>query len=101
MPLTLWGSAYPMQMVKVDGGPELVVFQPQTLDEVIGASAAGVVPALSLSSTLEAFMFEVSARDPLVLSIAALVLMSVAVVSSFLPALRATRTDPMESFRAD
>jgi ABC-type antimicrobial peptide transport system permease subunit len=64
-------------------------------------SAAGLVLAFALSGTLEAFMFEVSARDPLVFSIAPLVLLGIAGLSSYLPASRATNIDPVESFRAD
>ena len=67
---------------------------------LIGA-VAGLALALALSTTLEAFMFEVSARDPLVLSVAPLVLLGIAALSSYLPALRATRIDPVEAFRSD
>lgn len=46
-------------------------------------------------------MFEVSARDPLVLVGAPLTLVAIALASSYLPAVRATRIDPVEAFRAE
>jgi putative ABC transport system permease protein len=66
----------------------------------IGA-LAGLLLALSTSAALESLLYEVSARDPLVLSAAPLLLLVVAGVSSYLPAVRATRVDPVESFRAE
>ena len=87
----LLGIAWDLVWVAVVAGVAFVA---------LGA-AAGLVLAVALSSTLEAFMFEVSARDPLVYSIAPLVLLGIAGLSSYLPALRATNIDPVESFRAD
>ena len=73
----------------------------RALSLALMGAVGGLMLAIALSSTLEAFMYGVSARDPLVLSIAPLVLVGIAVLSSYLPASRATNIDPMESFRAD
>jgi ABC-type antimicrobial peptide transport system permease subunit len=73
----------------------------RALSLALMGAVGGLILAIALSSTLEAFMYGVSARDPLVLSIAPLVLVGIAVLSSYLPASRATNIDPMESFRAD
>jgi predicted permease len=50
---------------------------------------------------LEGFLFGVSATDPIALTGAALTLLGTAVLASWLPALRAARTDPLETLRAE
>jgi ABC-type lipoprotein release transport system permease subunit len=50
---------------------------------------------------LEAHLFEVSARDPLVLVVAPLALVAAALVAALLPARRAMRIAPTEAMRAD
>ena len=46
-------------------------------------------------------LFEVSPRDPLVLSVVGLVLLTVSVAASLVPGLRATRVDPMRALKTD
>jgi ABC-type antimicrobial peptide transport system permease subunit len=66
----------------------------------IGA-AAGIVVALATSRLLSSLLFEVSPTDPVSLGIAVAVLLLVALVAAYIPALRATRIDPVEALRAD
>jgi ABC-type antimicrobial peptide transport system permease subunit len=72
-----------------------------------GAGIAGVGVAVGLAITLAAaqyaseLLFQVSPRDPSVLSLSAAFLIAVAVLASFLPGLRATRVDAMEALRTD
>lgn len=60
---------------------------------------AGTLAALALSRVLESFLFEVSPRDPLVVGAAALLVLVIGAVASWVPARRATSVDPAEAFR--
>ena len=66
----------------------------------IGA-VAGILLAVGLTRTLGFLLFEVSANDPVVFVAAPAALLAIALGSSYLPAYRASRVDPVESFRAD
>ena len=46
-------------------------------------------------------LFEVSPRDPSVLTVVAVILLAVAMLAAMVPGIRATRVDPMISLRAD
>lgn len=61
----------------------------------------GALAAWWLGRLLEGFLFGVSATDPIALAGSALTLLGTAVVASWLPALRAGRTDPLETLRAE
>jgi putative ABC transport system permease protein len=61
----------------------------------------GIVLALFSSGMLEAFLFGVSPADPITIAGVAVVLMVVALLASYFPARRATRTDPMEALRCE
>jgi ABC-type antimicrobial peptide transport system permease subunit len=63
--------------------------------------ALGLGIALALGPRVEALLFGVSARDPLVLATAAVVLVGVSVLASWIPGLRATGVDPMEALQAE
>ncbi len=67
---------------------------------VIGI-AAGIGGAVLLSSLLESLLFGVTARDTATLSTAALVLFLVTLAACVLPALKATRVDPVTALRPD
>jgi predicted permease len=60
----------------------------------------GVVAALALSRLMGSLLYGVSANDPLSLIIAILVLGLAALLACLLPALRATRIDPITALRA-
>ena len=60
---------------------------------------AGVLLALALGRTISALLYGVSARDPLIYTIAPVVLGAVAVVSALVPAMRASRVDPIVALR--
>jgi len=63
--------------------------------------AIGLVSALLIAQALSSLLYGVSARDPLTYAAISLLLTSVALFASFLPAQRATRVDPMTALRAD
>jgi predicted permease len=61
--------------------------------------AVGLVGALAASRLLESFLFGVSPFDPLVLALAALIVMLLVLAASALPASRAAAIDPMRALR--
>ena len=63
--------------------------------------AAGAVGAFLLSRTLASLLFEVSATDPIVFGVVALLLLGLAVLASWFPARRAMRVDPLVALRAE
>jgi predicted permease len=70
-----------------------------------GMTVLGVAIGLGLSLAagrfIEPLLFETSARDPGVVSGVALSMLTVALVASLVPALRARRVNPMEALRTD
>ncbi len=50
---------------------------------------------------LASLLFEISARDPVTLAFAALVLLCVGILGGFLPALWASRVEPMAALRGE
>jgi predicted permease len=67
-----------------------------------GAGAvAGVVMALWATKPLGAFLYGVSATDPLTYASVPVVFLLVALLASLVPARRATRVDPVRALRAD
>ncbi|HEY1339964.1 MAG TPA: ABC transporter permease [Bryobacteraceae bacterium] len=64
----------------------------------IGA-AGGLVISLAVSRLLRSELFEVSPFDPLTFTATALVLIGAALAASYVPARRATRTDPIDALR--
>ena len=81
-------------------GVVAMVFRENVTASIIG-TAAGLIAALLASRALASFLYETSPRDPWVLagSVAALAL--IAGAASILPALRASRIDPMRALRTE
>jgi predicted permease len=73
----------------------------QGLSTVGVGVALGVVGAIGLTRLLERLLYAVSALDPVAFIAAPVVLVGVALVSTWLPARRASRVDPMVALRAD
>ena len=67
---------------------------------LLGATG-GMFGAMASSRLLTALLFETKTNDAPTLVAVSILLMSVAVVSSYLPARRAAKTDPMLAMRAD
>jgi putative ABC transport system permease protein len=66
-----------------------------------GGIVLGLLGAWSVSRAIASLLFDVSAADPLTFAVAALALASVAGLACTVPAVRATRIDPVIALRAD
>jgi putative ABC transport system permease protein len=71
----------------------------QGMSLAIAGVAIGMVSAFALSRLIETLLFGVTARDPLVFIAVPSILTVVALIAVWLPALRATRIDPIEALR--
>ena len=61
----------------------------------------GLVASLALTRVMKSMLFGVGATDPVTFVIMPLVLIAVALLASYLPALRATRVDPIDALRSE
>ena len=59
----------------------------------------GLIAAVGLTRVMASFLYGVEATDPVTFGAVAALLTAVALVASYLPALRASRTDPLEALR--
>jgi len=59
----------------------------------------GMAGALALGRTAQSLLYEVKGHDPVVMLLAAVALSAVAFAAGYLPALRASRVDPMAALR--
>jgi predicted permease len=64
-------------------------------------TALGVAAAFALSRLLKSLIFDVSPADPATFASVAGIVILVALLAGFVPALRATATDPMNALRAE
>jgi len=71
------------------------------LRTVVAGICVGAVAALAGSKLIASQLYGISARDPLTYAVIAALLGLVAVAASGVPALRATRIDPMAALRAE
>ena len=77
----------------------MVVFQGLQLT---GAGVViGLAAAFGLTRLIASLLFGVNAWDPMVFSVVPLVLISVAIISVWLPATRASRVDPIQALRCE
>jgi putative ABC transport system permease protein len=65
----------------------------------IAGTAIGVVSALALAQLIESLLYQIPPRDPMTYVGVCAILALVALLASYVPALRATRLDPMVALR--
>jgi predicted permease len=63
--------------------------------------AIGLAGALALTRLMQGVLYGVSSYDPLTFAAVAVALFAVAAFASWLPAMRATKVDPLEALRAE
>ncbi|MFI5230469.1 MAG: ADOP family duplicated permease [Gemmatimonadales bacterium] len=71
------------------------------LSLVAVGAAIGLIGALAATRVLSAFLFGVSADDPVTYTLVTLLLVVAAALASWIPARRAARVEPVEALRAD
>ena len=89
------------QALGADRGAILGLVLRQGLRTVGAGAAIGVAGSLALSQYLESLLFGVTARDAGVLAGVTVLLMAVAAAACYIPARRATRTDPLVALRTE
>jgi predicted permease len=77
-----------------------LVLQEGLLLSAAGA-ATGLIGALLLTRTIASLLFHVSPTDPVIFTGVPLVLIAVAMIACFVPALRASRVDPISALRCE
>lgn len=87
-----------MAMGATRGDVRSMVLRTGTLLSLIG-TAIGLVAALALARLIESLLYEIPPRDPMTYVIVCGVLALVSILASYVPALRATRLDPMVALR--
>ncbi|MBD0369926.1 MAG: ABC transporter permease [Pyrinomonadaceae bacterium] len=73
----------------------------QGLKMALGGIVLGLIAALLLTRLMVKMLYGVSATDPATFLVIALLLMAVALLASLVPALRATKVDPMLTLRSE
>jgi len=63
--------------------------------------AAGMALALAVTRILSASLYRVDALDPMVFAAVPVLLVSAALIAALVPALLASRVDPIEALRAE
>jgi len=76
-------------------------FVTQALQVVGAACVVGLLLSLAFGRALSGLLFGVSPSDPFTLAGVIVVVVGVAALAAFLPALRASRIDPMEALREE
>jgi putative ABC transport system permease protein len=70
-----------------------------SLSMLIVGLAAGLVGAFALTRVLKSLLFNVSALDPVALSVACVLMTLIGVLAAWIPARRAAKVDPMVALR--
>jgi putative ABC transport system permease protein len=82
-----------------DGGSvQLMVLKQVALMTLIGG-VVGLAGALALGAAAKSLLFELKGYDPMVMALSIAALTAVAFGAGYLPALRASRIDPMQALR--
>ena len=73
----------------------------QSAKLAVPGTILGVLLALSLGRVVQNLIYGVSPADPVILSTVVLLVLTVALIASYVPARRASRSDPMTTLRAE
>ncbi len=84
-----------------DGGSVQLMLLRQVAFMTLTGGAVGLAGALALGTAAKSLLFELTGYDPMVMAAAVATLTVVAFVAGYLPALRASRIDPMQALRRE
>ncbi len=84
-----------------DGGAVRTMVVRQGMSLVVIGLVVGLVTAFFLANVLASFLFEVQPRDPIVFGAVSVVLALVGLAAVMIPALRASRVQPLNALRYD
>jgi ABC-type antimicrobial peptide transport system permease subunit len=73
----------------------------QGLGLTLAGTAVGLTAAFALTRVMKSQLYAVDATDPATLAIAVATLLAVSVLAAAIPAVRATRVDPIVALRQD
>jgi putative ABC transport system permease protein len=73
----------------------------RTMRLAVAGMLVGLALALAGAKAISGLLFDVSARDPITISVACLVMLGVSLLAAFLPAWRVTRTNPATALRSE
>ncbi len=73
----------------------------EALQQVVIGVAIGIPVALAAGRLIASMLFGVKTSDPVTISVAVLVMVTIAFVAGYLPARRATKVDPMVALRCE
>ena len=82
-------------------GQILRIILGQGLTTTAVGAAIGIIAALGLTRTIENLLFGITPTDPVTFALVIAVLAGVAMLACYLPARRATDTDPIQALRQD
>ena len=82
-----------------DGGTVRGMVMKQVMRMAIVGGVVGMAIAIGVGRAAKSLLFEIEGYDPMVLTAATIALALVALGAGFLPALRASKTDPMSALR--
>ena len=68
---------------------------------VLAGTALGLILALTLARVLKSLIYNVSPADPLTFGSVGLMVIAIAVLACYIPAIKATRANPMTALRAE
>ena len=72
----------------------------QRLKLVATGTALGLLAAFVLTRVMASLLFGISATDPIIFIGFSLMVFAIAILASYVPALRATKVDPITALRA-
>jgi predicted permease len=87
--------------IGASGGEVVRMVLRRALVLALGGVGFGLLAALAGARVLSSLLYGVSERDPITYFVVVLLLSAVALVASVLPAVRASRIDPMAALRAE
>jgi len=73
----------------------------EAISVVIAGVAVGLAAAFGAAQTIREMLYGVTPADPLTFTFAACLMLFVAAIAAFLPALRASKADPVIALRAE